>query len=75
MADDPRVESGPLPADKPHGQEVSNTLQVYLLIFTLVFVLILAYGVYRVINVSTERNRKLMEKKRLKEEKQNKKKK
>jgi hypothetical protein len=41
MADDPRVESGPLPADKPHGQEVSNTLQVYLLIFTLVFVLIL----------------------------------
>jgi hypothetical protein len=34
-----------------------------------------AYGVYRVINVSTERNRKLMEKKRLKEEKQNKKKK
>ena len=33
--------SGPPPAEKPHGQEVSNTLQFYLLVFTVVFILIL----------------------------------
>ncbi len=28
-------------ADKPHWHEVSNTLQVYLLVFTLIFVVII----------------------------------
>ena len=33
--------SSPPPVEKPHGQEVSNTLQFYLLVFTVVFILIL----------------------------------
>ena len=45
MASEPTVEpesSVPLEGvDKPHWHEVSNTLQIYLLIFTVIFVVII----------------------------------